>query len=114
MIEGNFGLFSGENEQIYFNVRKGDNGIPLESILPEHMRGNGFADAPIPAYLNLLYMWLCSKERWQSAQTSIAPELRASNGLVCGGGKRPPGLGRSRSQLPGHCRDWLQCWAMSC
>lgn len=37
------------------------------------MRGDGFADAPVSAYLNLLYMWLCIEERWQAAQTAILP-----------------------------------------
>ena len=80
MNDGTFGLFNADDDSIYFNVRNGDNGIPLEDILPEHMCGAGFAGAPISAYINAMYMWLCSASRWQAAQDAIQPQLIASKG----------------------------------
>jgi len=64
----------------YFNIRVGDNGLPFEDILPETMRGDGFADAPISAYINQLYIWLSSIERWNAVQESITPELEKVKG----------------------------------
>ncbi|PHS23561.1 MAG: hypothetical protein COA84_10945 [Robiginitomaculum sp.] len=77
---GTFGLFSNKDGVHCFNIRDGDSGLPLESILPENMRGTGYAQAPIRDYITQLYIWLASNEKWQQALDKAKPALDATRG----------------------------------
>ncbi len=90
MEQGVVGLFPNPDGVHCFNIRDGDTGLPLEDILPENMRGAGYAKAPIADYINQLYIWLSSFERWDAAQKAIAPELERVRGTGKGVNFQPP------------------------
>ncbi len=87
---GTVGLFKNDAGIIYFNIRKGDTGIPLDNILPPEMLGDGFADAPLSDYINQLYIWLCSAKRWNQAYNKIRPALEAARKTGEGVSFKPP------------------------
>lgn len=101
MTDGTIGIFRDKAGIICFNIRKGDTGIPLDDILPAGMRGDGFAEAPMSDYINQLYVWLCSADRWQKAYDEIRPALDAARKTGGGVSFRPPAFDMDDLKLLG-------------
>ncbi len=77
-VIGMYGVTTKEGEQIiYVSLRKGDDGVPIESLLPKDMQGEHFAKAPIRAYFRAAQYWLCDTSNMEKlvaqAQKSQPP-----------------------------------------
>lgn len=61
-VIGSIGMYPNTDENgqqaIYVSLKKGDDGVPIEKLLPPGMRGDGFDNAPIPEYFQIADLWL--------------------------------------------------------
>ncbi|MES9898577.1 MAG: hypothetical protein ABW148_06090 [Sedimenticola sp.] len=63
---GQIGFYMHENGKAYAILRKGDEGIFIEELLPLNMRGEYFGKAPIKAYFTASCLWFSTPEQWEA------------------------------------------------
>ena len=97
MQDGIPGLFKDDNGSICCNIRDGDDGIALEELLPPQMRGDGFAKAPVPAFIDISLVWFAGSSQWDRWWNEVQSPLPIGHSKRVR--KQPPALNIQKLKL---------------
>lgn len=79
MQTASFGAFTAPSGEIFVNVRKGDQGVPLMWLLPVSAQGDGFGEFNVCRFFDVVQLWLVTHEQWvdlvRSTDTSEATKI---------------------------------------
>ena len=80
MLRGEIGLYQDENGVIYASLNAGDQGVPLETLLPPEMRGEAFAKARIGDYFKFCYLSFATQHQIKAWNTAIKQKMKVHPG----------------------------------
>lgn len=66
---GTVGIFSGPDDEVFVNFCPGDQGQPLQNLLPVSAHGAGFDDFNVQEYFNYAQLWMITPEQWRAFDT---------------------------------------------
>ncbi|MGB0900990.1 hypothetical protein [Halocynthiibacter sp.] len=70
-IDGIWGLWADKDGRVRGNLRKGEQGVLIEEILPHAGRGDGFADFPLGDYIKVSMLWLATAQQHTQSRKLI-------------------------------------------